>query len=312
MEKLLSVKLFFLLSLLSLHLMAKSQTEIPLYNGEIPNSKKVDDREYTEKANDGRMRVHNISKPTLAIFEAPKEKSNGTAVVICPGGGYSIVAIGHEGFDVARQFNEMGVTAFVLKYRLPRDSTMTDKTIGPLQDAQRAMQYVRENAKQWHVNKKKIGLMGFSAGGHLASTEGTHFATPVIPNKKKTNLRPDFLILVYPVISFTDSLMHQGSRDNLLGKNPSPEMIQLYSNEMQVNKNTPPTFLVHAKDDGGVKYQNSIKFYEALKNNGVKSEIYLFEKGGHGFGLNNPTSEIKWMDMVQQWLQANGLLKKKN
>jgi acetyl esterase/lipase len=291
--------------------MAKSQTEVPLYNGDIPNSKKVADREYTEKADNGRIRVFSISRPTLTIFEVPKEKSNGTAVVICPGGGYSVVAIGHEGFDVARQFNDMGVTAFVLKYRLPRDSTMDDKSIGPLQDAERAMQYVRENAKKWNLNKKKIGLMGFSAGGHLASTEATHFEKPVIENKKKTNLRPDFLILVYPVISFSDSLMHQGSRDNLLGKNPSPEKIQLYSNELQVTKNTPPTFLVHAKDDGGVKYQNSVRFYEALKKNNVKSEIYLFDKGGHGFGLNNPTTEVKWMDMVHQWLQTNGMLGKK-
>jgi len=291
--------------------MAKSQTEVPLYNGDIPNSKKIEDREYTEKADNGRTRVHDISRPTLTIFEAPKEKSNGTAVVICPGGGYSVVAIGHEGFDVARQFNDMGVTAFVLKYRLPRDSTMEDKTIGPLQDAERAMQYVRENAKKWNLNKKKIGLMGFSAGGHLASTEATHFEKPVIENKKKTSLRPDFLILVYPVISFSDSLMHQGSRDNLLGKNPSPEKIKLYSNELQVTKNTPPTFLVHAKDDGGVKYQNSVLFYEALTKNKVKSEIYLFDKGGHGFGLDNPASEVKWMDMAHQWLQSIGMLGKK-
>ena len=290
--------------------MAKSQTEIPLYNGDIPNSKKVADREYTEKADNGRIRVFSISRPTLTIFEVPKEKSNGAAVVICPGGGYSVVAIGHEGFDVARQFNDMGVTAFVLKYRLPRDSTMDDKSIGPLQDAERAMQYVRENAKKWNLKKKKIGLMGFSAGGHLASTEATHFEKPVIENKKKTNLRPDFLILVYPVISFNDSLMHQGSRDNLLGKNPSPEKIQLYSNELQVTKNTPPTFLVHAKDDGGVKYENSVRFYDALKKNNIKSEIYLFDKGGHGFGLNNPTTEVKWMDMVHQWLQTNGMLGK--
>jgi len=290
--------------------MAKSQTEVPLYTGDIPNSKKIEDREYTEKGDNGRIRVHNISWPTLTIFEAPKEKANGTAVVICPGGGYSVVAIGHEGFEVARQFNDMGVTAFVLKYRLPRDSTMKDKSIGPLQDAERAMQYVRENAKKWNLKKNKIGLMGFSAGGHLASTEATHFEKPVIENKKKTSLRPDFLILVYPVISFSDSLMHQGSRDNLLGKNPSPEKIQLYSNELQVTKNTPPTFLVHAKDDGGVKYENSVRFYEALKKNNIKSEIYLFDKGGHGFGLNNPTTEVKWMDMVHQWLQTNGMLGK--
>ena len=305
------MKFFLLFCIVLFHSMAKSQTEIPLYSGEVPNSKNIADREYTEKADPDRVRIHNISRPTLTIFAAPKEKANGSAVVICPGGGYSIIAIGHEGYDVAKKFTEMGVTAFVLKYRIPRDSTMVDKTIGPLQDAQRAIQYVRENAKQWQLNKNKIGLMGFSAGGHLASTAATHFEKPLIPNKKKTSLRPNFLILVYPVISFTDTLMHQGSRDNLLGKNPPSEKIHLYSNELQVTRNTPPTYLVHAKDDSGVKYQNSVKFYEALKKNSVPSEIYLFDKGGHGFGMNNPASEVKWMDHVQRWMQANGLLSKK-
>ncbi len=302
------MKYLFTFLLLSMYTIAKSQTEIPLYDDQIPNSKKTENFEYTEKNADGKLRVHNITRPTLTIFEAPKEKANGTSVIICPGGGYSIVAISHEGYDVAKRFNEMGVTAFVLKYRIPKDSTMEDKSIGPLQDAQRAMQYVREHAKKWHLNKHKIGLLGFSAGGHLASTEATHFSNPVIGNKKKTSLRPDYLILVYPVISFTDSLMHQGSRDNLVGKNASPEKIKLYSNELQVNKETPPTFLIHAKDDGGVKFQNSVEFNEALKRNGVKTELYLFEKGGHGFGLNNPASNVKWMDLVQEWMGTMGFL----
>jgi len=168
---------------------------------------------------------------------------------------------------------------------------------------------VRQNAKKWHLNKNAIGILGFSAGGHLASTAGTHYKTAVIPNKKKTNLRPDFMVLVYPVISFMETLVHQGSRDNLIGKNPQPEKIQLYSNELQVNQDTPPTFLVHAKDDGGVKFQNSEIFYQALKRNGVPAEIYLFDKGGHGFGMNNPTSDVKWMDLVQEWLTRTGLVK---
>ena len=288
----------------------EAQKEIPLHSGPIPNSKSSVDREYTDTVSHGILIVHKISQPTLTIFEAPKEKANGTAVVICPGGGYSIVAIGHEGYDVARKFNEMGVTAFVLKYRIPDDSTMIDRTIGPLQDAQRAMQYVRDHANEFHVNKKKIGIMGFSAGGHLASTEGTHYKHALIDNKKKTNLRPDFVILIYPVISFTDSLMHQGSRDNLLGKNITTERVNEYSNELKVDKNTPPTFLVHAKDDKTVKYQNSQAFYDALKKNGVPAEIYFFEKGGHGFGMNNSTSEVKWMDLLQEWMKKNGFLPK--
>ena len=285
-----------------------AQKEIPLYSGAIPNSKPVRNREYKEQSPNGFPIIHKISEPTLTIFEAPKDKATGTAVVICPGGGYSIVAIGHEGFDVARRFNEMGVTAFVLKYRIPDDSTMIDKTIGPLQDAQRAMQYVRENAKKFHIKKNRIGIMGFSAGGHLASTEGTHFDHAVIANKKKTSLRPDFMILVYPVISFTDSLMHQGSRDNLLGKPIKSDLVNEYSNEMKVDKNTPPTFLIHAKDDNTVKYQNSVAFYDALRRNGVPAEIYFFEKGGHGFGMNNRTSSVKWMDLVQTWMEKNGYL----
>jgi len=303
-------KLLLLLFLLMNIIIVKAQKVIPLYPGTIPNSKETVDREYTDTPSHDITIVHKISRPTLTIFEAPKEKSNGTAVVICPGGGYSIVAIGHEGYDVAKRFNEMGVTAFVLKYRIPDDSTMINRTIGPLQDAERAMQYVRGHAKEYHLNKKRIGIMGFSAGGHLASTEGTHYNNIVIDNKSKTNLRPDFMLLIYPVISFTDSLMHQGSRDNLLGKNISAERVSEYSNEMRVNKNTPPTFLVHAKDDQTVKYQNSEVFYQALKKSGVPADIYYFEKGGHGFGMSNPTSQVKWMDLVQEWMKKNGFLPK--
>jgi len=287
--------------------LAKAQTEIPLYEGAVPNSKSTPNQEYRDTIGNGILIVHKITHPTLTIFDAPKGKANGTAVVICPGGGYTIVAIGHEGSDLAKRFNEMGVTAFVLKYRIPDDSTMNDRTIGPLQDAQRAIQYVREHAKQFKIDKKRIGIVGFSAGGHLASTVGTHFNKPVIANRK-TSLRPDFMILVYPVISFTDSLMHQGSRDNLLGKNLSADRVDYYSNELQVNKKTPPTFLVHAKDDDAVKVENSIRFYEALQKQGVAAEIFLYEKGGHGFGMNNPTSQVKWMDLVENWMKKNGWL----
>jgi acetyl esterase/lipase len=302
------MRLFYILFLF-MTTTACAQTEMPLYAGAIPNSKPGLNKEFKDTAAGGILIVHNISEPTLTIFEPPKEKQNGTAIIVIPGGGYSIVAIGHEGYDVAKRFNEMGITAFVLKYRIPNDSTMEDKSIGPLQDAQRAIQVVRQNAKKWHLNKNAIGILGFSAGGHLASTAGTHYKTAVIPNKKKTNLRPDFMVLVYPVISFMETLVHQGSRDNLIGKNPQPEKTRLYSNELQVNQDTPPTFLVHAKDDGGVKFQNSELFYQALKRNGVPAEIYLFDKGGHGFGMNNPTSDVKWMDLVQEWLTRTGLMK---
>ena len=153
--------------------------------------------------------------------------------------------------------------------------------------------------------------MGFSAGGHLASTAGTQYARARIENNRNINLRPDFMILVYPVISFHDSIGHTGSRDNLLGKNASPEKINQYSNQTNVTANTPPTFLVHAKDDP-VKVNNSLVFAEALQKNNIPHRIYLYEKGGHGYGMKNPTSEIKWMDLVEQWMQENAWIKKKN
>ena len=282
-----------------------AQDHIPLYDKDIPNSKPIANREKSETGADGILRISKVSEPALLVYIPPKEKANGSAVIICPGGGYSILAASHEGTDVAKIFNEWGVTAFVLKYRLPDDSTMVSKETGPLMDAQRAIQLVRQQAAKWGINQHKIGIMGFSAGGHLASTAGTHFNRAFISNSEKTSLRPDFMILLYPVISFTDSLAHMGSRTNLIGKSPSPEKIQYYSNELQVNNETPPTFLVHAKDDNGVKVENSIAFYDALKKHGIPAEIHLYEKGGHGFGMNNKTSPDKWMDWLHTWMLKN-------
>ncbi len=286
-----------------------AQEIISLYGDKIPNSKPIVNREKSEVGKDSILRISKVSEPTLLAFFPPRDKANGTAVVICPGGGYGILAASHEGTDVAKVFNEWGVTAFVLKYRLPDDSIMQQKEIGPLQDAQRAIQIVRTDASKWGIDVNKIGIMGFSAGGHLASTAGTHFTNAVIPNANNTSLRPDFMILLYPVISFNDSLAHMGSRNNLVGKNATAEKVAYYSNELQVTKQTPPTFLVHAKDDGGVKVQNSMVFYDALQKNGVPAEIHLYEKGGHGFGMNNKTSEDKWMDWLQAWMKKSGFLK---
>ena len=288
--------------------LATAQTVLPLYNYGIPNSKPYPDQELVEN-NDGYIIIQRVSRPTITVYLPPKEKANGTAVIIYPGGGYWVVAAGHEGADVAREFNKMGITAFVVKYRVPYDSTMKNKEIGPLQDAQRAIQFVRENASQWNINKDKIGIMGFSAGGHLASTAGTHFQKSYIANPKKTSLRPDFMILVYPVISFIDTVGHMGSRDQLIGKNPAKEKIKEYSNELQVNSKTPPTFLIHSKDDDVVKVSNAIRFQEALQKNKVKNGIYLYEKGGHGYGMNNPTSSEKWMDYMVEWMKKNKFIK---
>ena len=179
---------------------------------------------------------------------------------------------------------------------------MVHKEIGPLQDAQRAIQLVRLREKEWNINTHKIGIMRFSAGGHLAATAGTHFNKAVIPNTQHVDLRPDFMILAYPVISFTDSLAHAGSRSRLLGNHPAKEQVQFFSKELHVTKKTPPTFLVHAKDDNKVKVENSIVFYNALKKNNVPAEIHLYEKGSHGFGLNNTTSPDKWTDWLKVWM----------
>ncbi len=283
---------------------AKSPAEtIPLYNT-IPNSKASANTEGSNTT-DGILIVSNVSIPSLTIYRPAKAIDKAAAIIICPGGGYSVLAAGHEGSEVAKVLNEWGIVCFVLKYRLPDEKIMINKTIGPLQDAQRAIQVVRQNAKQWNVDPGKIGIMGFSAGGHLASTASTHFNKPVIDNPANTSLRPDFSVLVYPVISFTDSLTHMGSRNNLVGENPSAEKIQEYSNELQVNGQTPPAFLVHASDDDGVKVGNSIQYYEALTRNNIPAELRLYPWGGHGFGMNNKTTSDGWMNRLRTWLKAN-------
>ncbi|WEK35714.1 MAG: alpha/beta hydrolase [Candidatus Pseudobacter hemicellulosilyticus] len=297
----------FLLALAGLSSPLSAQTTIPLYD-HIPNSLPGANEERSQTDANGITRISAISQPTLEIYLPPKEKATGTAVVIIPGGGYSIVAYSHEGTDVAKKFNEMGIAAFVLKYRLPEDKLMPDRSIGPVQDAQRAIQLVRERAAEWQVNPEKVGIMGFSAGGHLASTAGTHFTHHYIEVPKKTNLRPDFMLLIYPVISFRDSITHMGSRNRLIGEHPAAEKIKAFSNDEQVTRQTPPTFLVHARDDKAVPVANSERFYAALQKHKIPAQLYLYEQGGHGFGMNNKTSEVKWMELVQTWLKEQRFL----
>jgi acetyl esterase/lipase len=301
---------YLILSILNFYVMATSfaQQSLPLYPAAIPNSKPSPNDEIAE-TKDGITTISKISIPTLTVFLPPKEKANGTAIIICPGGGYWVNAIAHEGNDVAKKFNEMGITAFVLKYRIPNEATMVNKEIGPLQDAQEAIKIVRSGAAKWNLNVNRIGIMGFSAGGHLASTEGTHFDKPVIENTENVSLRPDFMILIYPVISFQDSVGHIGSRDQLIGTHPAKDKIDLYSNELQVTNNTPPTFLVHASDDDVVNPENSVLFYQQLLKHKIPAELHIYQNGGHGFGMNNKTTKDKWMEHCINWMEANGWLK---
>jgi acetyl esterase/lipase len=301
------IRTVFTTAILLIPFFVNAQQTFPLYQDKIPNSKPTPDEEKTEV--DGITVVSNISRPTLSVFLPDMNKANGTAVIIFPGGGYWVNAIAHEGTDVAKKFNDMGITAFVVKYRIPNDATMLNREIGPLQDAQQAIKIVRQRATEWKIKPDHIGIMGFSAGGHLASTAGTHFNTSAIPDAGNANLRPDFMILIYPVISFMDSIGHLGSREQLIGKHPSMEKIRLYSNELQVTSKTPPTFLVHASDDDGVKVENSILFYEALLHHHVPAELHVYQGGGHGFGLVNKTTNDLWMDRLQNWMRANGWLK---
>ncbi len=283
------------------------ELKFPLYTGKIPNSKPIENTEKTVVTGSF-ARIDNVTVPELWYFPAKKEIANGTCVIICPGGGYRILAATHEGTDVAKKLNEFGVSAFVLKYRIPNDNAQIDKSIAPLQDAQQAIRTIRKRANEFGVDTNKIGIMGFSAGGHLASTAGTHFEKPVGELADNTNVRPDFMILGYPVISFKE-FGHKGSADNLIGKNPSNADIELYSNELNVTAKTPPTFLVHAADDNAVPVKNSMVFYEALVKNKVPAEMHLYPKGGHGFGMKNPTHPDLWMDRVQNWMQSMGWLK---
>lgn len=306
MERFFSIIIFIIIATMSLN----AQSIIPLYPHSIPNTKVSDIKEEKNVDSNGSIRYGNVTDPTLEICLPDKNKANGVGVLIIPGGGYRIVSYTNEGTDIAKEFNKIGITAFILKYRLPSEATMENKSIGPIQDAQQALNIIRKRAKEWHLNPHKIGTIGFSAGGHLASTLGTQFNHAYLPYLKTDDLRPDFLILGYPVINLSDSLMHRGSKDNLLGASASKEMTDSFSNDLQVTPNTPPTFLFHASDDKTVKVQNSIHFYEALLKNNVPVEMHIYYKGGHGFGIKSNRAPDHWTDRVETWLKNMGVIEK--
>jgi acetyl esterase/lipase len=249
-------------------------------------------------------------KPTVAIYPAPKEKATGAAIVVCPGGGYGALAMSHEGRDVAEWMNDLGITAFVLKYR---HRNMGYGHPAPMLDAQRAVRFARAKAGDYQIDRDRIGIIGFSAGGHLASTVGTHFdkGKPDAADEiDRVSCRPDFMILVYPVISLTTDYVHRGSKRNLLGDNPDPKLVESFSNELQVTPQTPPTFLVHTSGDLGVPAENSVLFYMALRKAKVPAELHIYEKGGHGFGLapNDPVLAT-WTKRCADWLRGRGVIK---
>ena len=270
----------------------------------IPNAipgASIDEKSVTDA--NGILRISDVSVPTITAYLPAKDKATGAAVMICPGGGYSILAASHEGSDVARWFNSMGVAAFVLKYRLPNSELMTNQQEVPLIDAMQGITLIRQNAARYGISPNKIGVMGFSAGGHVAATLATHYHRG--PNASEM-AKPNFTILLYPVITFGEKA-HTGSRDKLLGNlNTSPELVTYYSNELQVTSQTPPTFLVHSEDDKGVPVENSINYYLACLKNGVSAEMHLYPTGGHGYGLRTAKfgSLNAWPDACKAWLTA--------
>ena len=285
--------------------LASAQILIPLYKDTVPNS--LPDTSVRESKK-GKLYL-NVTKPTIELFQPKVSNPQKTAVIICPGGSYGSLSYTNEGILIAEAFNKIGVSAFILKYRLPDARIMHNKSIGPLQDVLQAIKVIRMRAAEWGINPDNVGVAGFSAGGHLASSAGTHFKDPVIENKENINLRPAFLVLVYPVISMKDSLTHKKSRNNLLGLNPGPEMIEYFSNEMQVSADTPPTMLLHAQDDKVVSVLNSIRFYEALLNKNIKAEMHLFYIGNHGLWASADVKK-NWFSLVQNWMERNDWIKK--
>ncbi len=279
----------------------------PLYgDAAIPNSKPAPN----EETGAGTGWIQKVSQPYIQVYLPAKVKATGASVVIFPGGAYWGLTFDFEGIQQATYFADHGIAAFVVKYRIPNDLWMIDKSIGPLQDAQQAMKFARQHASEWNLDPNRMGAIGFSAGGHLASSLATHFNKPQIENPANINLRPDFLVLVYPVISMDSKVTHLDSRKALLGEKPSNERINSFSNELHVNANTPPTLLLHAVDDKLVDVKNTLLFLEALKVAGVPVQAHLFDKGDHGFFL---IPRDRWQNPIMEWLTSNGWLNlKKN
>lgn len=273
-------------------------------DGAIPNSKPGPD---TETGAD-RGWIQNVSRPMIQVYLPAKIKATGASVLIIPGGGYAGLTFDYEGVQQAQYFVDHGIAAFVLKYRLPSDATMLDKSIGPIQDAQQGLRFIRLHARDWNLDPARVGAVGYSAGGHVASTLATHFQHAYVENPEGISLRPDFQILVYPVISMDAKITHMGSRTALLGASPSEAQIEAFSNEKHVTAETPPALILHAADDQLVDIDNSIVYFEALRHAGVPAEARFFDKGQHGFPL---LPRDQWQGAIRDWITANGWLSPK-
>jgi acetyl esterase/lipase len=286
--------------------LSAQEYRVPLYTDAIPNSRPSAATERTEKGD--ATRISGVQIPDIAVYLPTKRFATGQAVVICPGGGYVRLSYDLEGTDIARYLNSIGVAGIVLKYRLPASDSSVEPHKTPLLDAKRAMRLVRTNAARWNIDPARIGVMGFSAGGHLAATLGTHFdyGDKAAPDEvERQSSRPDFMILMYPVISFSDAAAHAGSRKALLGEAQPPDWIGYYSAESQVKDDTPPAFLVHAGNDTGVPVENTLLMYRALRAHGIAAEMHVLSEGAHGFGLalGNP-HVASWTGSLTLWLRS--------
>jgi len=279
---------------------------LPIYNGTVPNSKPTQITESVEYGNS--KLIKNVSVPEITVFLPTKQFATGQCVIICPGGGYVQLSMDLEGTDIAGYLNSIGVAALILKYRLPSNEYCIEPHKAPLLDAQRAVRLVRANAENWDFDQNKIGIMGFSAGGHLASTLGTHFdyGNPLAEDTiERQSCRPDFMVLMYSVVSITDSPGRSTSKKNLLGENPGTDLIYEYSNVFHVTEDTPPAFLCHANNDDRVPAEQSLLMYKALTDKNIPCEMHIFSEGGHGFGLATNNDHVaSWANSMRLWLKS--------
>lgn len=278
---------------------------LPLWPEGIPNSQPSTEKEVADAG--GILWITQVQEPEIQVFLPPGNIATGQALLICPGGGYQGLAFDWEGTQIAKWLNTKGIAGIVLKYRLPSSASVKVSYEAPLQDAKKAMRMIRSHAEDWNIAKDEVGVIGFSAGGHLASTLGNHFE-----NEESQASRPDFMALIYPVISMKNDLTHQGSRTALLGKNPEEDLVKSFSNETRVSEKTPPTFLIHATDDEAVPVENSLAFYTALKSNDIPVEMHIYPEGGHGFSLGTDNEVLQsWPELFYTWLKKLDLKEEK-